>query len=69
MSKIADRTYHEERVHDELRRAQEAADPSAAQAHRELAALHRRRMLEIVLDAGRELRLPEPIEREVGSTS
>lgn len=43
-----DRIYHENRAQDELERAQEASDPSIAAVHRELAALHRRRMIEIV---------------------
>lgn len=43
-----DRQYHEARAEAELRRAAEASDPSVAAVHRELAALHRRRMLEIV---------------------
>jgi hypothetical protein len=48
MSRESDRSYHEARARDELQRAEEASDPSIAQVHRELAALHRRRMMEIV---------------------
>lgn len=48
MSRSVDRNYHETRALEELRRAEEADDPAVAAVHRELAALHRRRMLEIV---------------------
>jgi hypothetical protein len=48
MSKETDREYHEARARQELERAEEASDPSVAQVHRELAALHRRRLVEIV---------------------
>ena len=48
MSRVSDRDYHEARARDEVHRAEEASDPSIAQVHRELAALHRRRMMEIV---------------------
>ncbi|MDP9423813.1 MAG: hypothetical protein M3Q19_13450 [Pseudomonadota bacterium] len=48
MSRSNDRAYHEARAQDELQRAEEATDPSVAAVHRELAALHRRRMMEIV---------------------
>lgn len=48
MSRSTDRNYHEARAREELRRAEEASDPAIAAVHRELAALHRRRMLEIV---------------------
>lgn len=44
-----DRSYHELRALEELRRAEEATDPDVASVHRELAALHRRRMMEIAL--------------------
>jgi len=47
-SNLKDREYHEARAEAELQRAQEARDPAIAAVHRELAALHRRRMLEIV---------------------
>lgn len=48
MSGLSEREYHEARALQELRCAEEAGDPAIAKAHRELAALHRRRMLEIV---------------------
>lgn len=41
-------SYHKARAEEELKRADEAGDPAIAKVHRELAALHRRRMLEIV---------------------
>lgn len=47
-SRSMDRDYHEARAEAELRQAEEAGDPAIAAVHRELAALHRRRMLEIV---------------------
>jgi hypothetical protein len=48
MSRSKDREYHKARAEDELQRAEEASDPAVAAAHRELAALHKRRMMEIV---------------------
>jgi hypothetical protein len=45
---MTDRDYHEDRAREELVRAGEARDPAIAQVHRELAALHRRRLLEMV---------------------
>ena len=48
MLRSSDREYHEARALDELQRSLEARDPAAAAIHRELAALHRRRMMEIV---------------------
>ena len=48
MSGMNDREYHERRARQELERADEASDPAVAAAHRELAALHKRRMMEIV---------------------
>jgi hypothetical protein len=59
MSKESDRSYHEARARDELKRAEESTDPSIARVHRELAALHRRRMLAIVEPAEAELQVPE----------
>ena len=47
-STVEDRAYHEDRAKAELRLAAETSDPSIAMVHRELAALHRRRMIEIV---------------------
>jgi hypothetical protein len=47
MSHSNDRAYHEARARDEMQRADEAQDPAIAKVHRELAALHRRRMVEI----------------------
>ena len=52
-SRSTDRSYHEARARDELRRAEEAADPAVASIHRELAALHRRQMLALVEEADR----------------
>ena len=43
-----DRDYHEARAEAELKLAEEASDPAIAAVHRELAVLHRRRMMEIV---------------------
>lgn len=48
VSSNEDREYHEARAEAELRRAEETSDPAIAAVHRELAALHRRRMIEIV---------------------
>lgn len=48
MSRSSHRSYHESRAKDEQQRAEEASDPSIARIHRELAALHRRRMIEII---------------------
>jgi len=45
---MGDRSYHEYRAHEEFRRAEEATDPTIARVHRELAALHKRQMLEPV---------------------
>ena len=42
-----DRCYHEARALAEMQLAETAADPSIAMVHRELAALHRRKMIEI----------------------
>ena len=60
MSRSNDREYHEARARDELQRADEAGDPAAAAIHRELAALHRRRMMEIV-HLGEPQRQPMPL--------
>ena len=48
MSHVSNRNYHLSRAEDELRLAGDAADPVVAKIHRQLAALHKRRMLEIV---------------------
>ena len=48
MLRDEDRQYHETRALAELQLAEEAADRSVAQAHRELAALHRRKMIEVI---------------------
>ena len=48
MSRKIDREYHEARALEEARLADEASDPAIAKAHRELAALHRRQMMETV---------------------
>ena len=47
-SRNDDRSYHEARAAAELQLAESTSDPGIANVHRELAALHRRRMLEIV---------------------
>ena len=60
MSRSEDRSYHEFRAEDELRRAEESNDPGVASLHRELAALHRRRMIEIV-HLGEEQTDPRPL--------
>ena len=60
MSRANDRSYHEARARDELQRAEESRDPGVASLHRQLAALHRRRMMEIV-HIGEPQRSPEPI--------
>jgi hypothetical protein len=48
MSRKNDREYHAARAKEELQRAEEASDPGIASVHRELAALHKRQMIEIV---------------------
>jgi len=60
MSRTDDRAYHESRAQEELKRAEESTDPSIAAVHRELAALHRRRMMEIV-HLGEPQRAPTPL--------
>lgn len=55
MSRISNRNYHQNRADDELRLAQEASDPAVANIHRELAALHRRRMMAVVDDVERAI--------------
>jgi len=51
---MGDRSYHEYRAREEFQRAEEATDPTIARVHRELAALHKRQMLEglesVILD-------------------
>lgn len=48
MSRYEHRSYHALRAQDELKLAAEATDSAVANLHRELAALHRRKMMEIV---------------------
>ena len=60
MSRRNDREYHEARAKDELRRAEEASDPAIANVHRELAALHRRQMMEIVEKPEADPPIPAP---------
>lgn len=48
MSGRDDRSYHEARSLAELECAEQASDPAIAAVHRELAALHKQRMMEIV---------------------
>ena len=45
---LSNREYHERRADDELLHAKEAASATAARIHRELAAMHRRKLLSIV---------------------
>lgn len=66
MQRSIDREYHEARARAELLRAEEARDPAIARVHRELGALHRRRMIEIVLDAGRSEALPGRSDQRLG---
>jgi hypothetical protein len=58
MSILTDRSYHESRAREELRRAEQAIDPSAAAVHRALAALHKRKLIALVESAERMLPLP-----------
>ena len=48
MPTVSNHSYHESRAEDELRLAAAAHDPAVATIHRQLAALHRRRLIEIV---------------------
>lgn len=48
MTEANHRNYHESRALEELRLADEATDPAVANLHRELAALHKRKLLSIV---------------------
>lgn len=52
---MSDRHYHEWRARDELERAEEASDPAIANVHRELAALHRRRLIAPISDESAQL--------------
>ncbi len=56
------RSYHEERAEAELLLASQASEPAIAQVHRELAALHRRQMMEIVKTAPAIAPFPEPAD-------
>ena len=47
-SRIDDRDYHQARAEAELLLAEASADPGIAVVHRELAALHKRKMMSIV---------------------
>lgn len=48
MSRTDDRTYHQARAEAELQLAEASADRAIATVHRELAALHKRKVLAIV---------------------
>ena len=48
MSRYDHRNYHAARAEDELLRAEEASDPAVANVHRELAALHKRKLMAVV---------------------
>ena len=48
MSRMDDRNYHEARALAELELAEQTSDPAIAMVHRELAALHKRRLIELV---------------------
>ena len=48
MSRLDDQTYHRARAEAELQLAEAASDPGIAMVHRELAALHKRQMMQIV---------------------
>lgn len=48
MSRSSNRSYHEARAEDEMQLAEQASEPAVAEVHRELAAMHRRMMMEIV---------------------
>ena len=50
MGQLEDRRYHEVRANAELELALEASDSATAAIHRELAALHRRKMMSIADD-------------------
>lgn len=58
MSRFEHRNYHALRAQDELQRAAEATDPAVASLHREMAALHRRKMMEIVAEEAPGERFP-----------
>jgi len=60
MSSMNDQSYHEARAQTELRLAEEATDPAVAQAHRELAALHKRQLIKMVECAEADLQKPVP---------
>jgi hypothetical protein len=45
MTKVSDRSYHEARARDEMTRAEAATEPAIANVHRELATLHRRKLI------------------------
>lgn len=52
MSKASNRTYHEGRAREELKRAEEALDPAIARVHLELAALHRAKLAQLGGESG-----------------
>lgn len=59
-SRVDDRSYHEARALAESMLAEKCPDPEIALVHRELAALHRRKMIEIVY-LGEPQRNPSPL--------
>lgn len=59
-SRTDDRSYHEARALAELMLADTCVNPSIALVHRELAALHRRKLIEIV-HLGEPQRNPSPL--------
>lgn len=48
MSRSGSRSYHQARAEDEMKLAEQASEPAIAEVHRELAAMHRRMMMEVV---------------------
>ncbi len=60
MPRNNDRNYHESRAREELERAEKATDPSIAMIHRELAPMHRRRMIASI-DEIEEVMPPTPV--------
>lgn len=69
MSRTSDRSYHEARARDELQRAEEATEPSIAAIHRELAALHRRKLISLADEPEAEVRpVAVPVSQPMGRT-
>ena len=53
MSRLENRSYHEARAEAETLLAEQAKEPAIAGVHRELAAMHRRMLMDIVGQAAR----------------